>query len=319
MNPSLYLLVGKEEFLKKEFIRNLKNSLFKNASEQDLNFREFDAASGGLAGFKEFLQTQPFLSEKRLAVLSELENLEEGAEQGLLSFLGSFPSSAAAVFISRETSDKKSPFLSSLSKCAKTVPCHPPFDKDLPFWVATRSKSLGIRLEPSASRLLIDKTGKDIAALLSALEMLGTYVHPRKEVAAADVEALLGRSLQNDVFSLVDLLLKKNAKSALSTVAGFLKEGIRGFEIVAVLAGQFERMRKANALMDQGFSGAQVGAELKVHPFFLDKFIAQARSISRADLKKIFQELLLCDESIKTSALRESLAVERLVLSLCVL
>ena len=313
----IYLLVGKEEFLKKEFVRSLKSSLFKNLSELDLNFREFDAEPGGFAAFKDFLQTLPFLSPQRLAVLSGVDELEEGEKESLLSFIASFPSSAAAVLVSCETSAKKNPFLSAVSKKAKTVSCYAPFDRDLPQWISTRAKHAGIRLEPAASALLIDKMGKDVPALSSSLEMLATYIHPRKDVNAGDVEALLGRSLQNDVLVLVDNLLKKDAKAALSMTANFLREGIRGFEIVAVLAGQFERMRKAKALMDEGLPGAQVGTELRVHSFFMDKFVVQVKSLSRFDLRKVFRELLLCDESIKTGALSESLAVERLVLSLC--
>lgn len=314
---SLYLLIGKEEFLKKEFVRNFKGSFFKNPSERDLNFQAFDADSGGVAAFKDFLQTSPFLSPKRLAVLSGIDEFKEEERENLLSFLRSFSSSAAAVLVSDETSVKKSAFLSSLSQLAKTVPCHAPFDRELPQWVLARAKGVGIHLEPAARLLLIEKMGKDLSALSSSLEMLATYIHPRKDATAGDIEALLGCSLQNDVFLLVDVLLRKDAKPALSMVAQFLREGIRGFEIVAVLAGQFERLRRAKALMEEGVPGTQVGSELKVHSFFLDKFIAQVKTLSRLDLGKVFRELVSCDESIKTGALNEALAVERLVLSLC--
>lgn len=315
--PSLYLLVGKEEFLKKEFIQNLKNSFFKNPSELSLNFQAFDPESGSFAAFRDFLQTAPFLSERRLAILSGIDDLEDDEKESLISFIGSFPPSAAAVLVSEEGNAKKSSFLAALSVKAKTVSCYAPFDRDLPQWISTRAKEAGIRLEPAACSLLIDKMGKDVPTLSSSLEMLATYVHPKKEVSARDVEALLGRSLQNDVFLLVDVLLKKDAKASLSMVAHFLTEGIRGFEIVGVLAGQFERLRKAYRLMEEGVPGAQIGSELKVHSFFLEKFTAQVKSLSRFDLRKVFQEFLLCDESIKTGALNERLAVEKLVLSLC--
>ena len=315
--PSLYLLVGKEEFLKAEFIQNLKTSVFKNSSETDLNFQKFDGESGGFIAFKDFLKTSPFLSEKRLAVLSGIDDLEDEEQDSLLAFIDSFPAASLGVLVSEEANAKKNPFLSTLSSKAKTVSCYAPFDRDLPQWIQTRAKQAGIRLETAATSLLIDKMGKDIAALSSSLETLAVYIYPKNEAKVRDVEMLLGRSLQNDIFSLMDVLLKKDAKASLSMAGHFLSEGTRGFEIVSVLAGQFERLRRASRLMEEGVPGAQIGSELRVHSFFLEKFLTQAKSLSRVELRKAFEALLLCDESIKTGALSERLAVERLVLSLC--
>lgn len=317
VTPSLYLLVGKEDFLKKEFIRKLKTSVFPNPSGSDLNFQEFDARSDASGAFKDFLQTAPFLSDKRLGVLSGIDELSGEAREALLSFVASFPPTAVGVLVSDESSAKKNSFLSALSQKAKTVPCYAPFDRDLPHWVESRARQAGLRLGPAASQLLIDKIGKDVPALSSAVEMLALYLHPRNEAGVQEVERLIGSSLQNDVFLLVDVLLKKDAKAALTMTGRFLNEGIRGFEIVSVLAGQFERLRKGQLLAKQGVPEPQVGAELKVHPYFLEKFLAQVRALSRLDVRKVFGELLSCDESIKTGALEESLAVERLVLSLC--
>src|SRR3989338_246263 len=114
VTSSLYLLVGKEEFLKKEFIRKLKSSLFKNSSELDLNFQEFDSESGGIGAFKSFLSTVPFLSDQRLAVLSGIDDLEDEEKEVLLAFVNTFPSSSAAVLVSGEATAKKNAFLSSL-------------------------------------------------------------------------------------------------------------------------------------------------------------------------------------------------------------
>ena len=106
-----YLVLGKENFEKVQFVQDLRSRLFPKASNPEINFQEFVAKKEPLKNFLEFIQTTPFLSEKKLAVLKCVEGLTADEKNLLLTQLSHWPSFSVAVFISDESSAKKDSFL----------------------------------------------------------------------------------------------------------------------------------------------------------------------------------------------------------------
>lgn len=304
-----YLLIGKDSFLKREFIRDLRKYPF--------DFQEFNSKDHSLAAVTDFLRSPSFLSDKRLAVLWDIDALS-GEEKEILLRLAQKPSpTGVLVLVSEEGSAAKDRFLKELSQQAKLVACHPPFEKDLPGWVRSRAKTLSKEMPGDAALLLIEKAGRELSLLHSAIEVLALYVDPRTSISLKDVEALLGRSAQADVFRFAEALLEKNAEAALEMAATLLREGSKAYEIVGILAGQLDRLRKITVLLERGIPSREIGAQLKIHPFFLEKTLRQAKTVSTKRLRTMFERLSVCDESIKTSSLNDRLALERLVLELC--
>ncbi len=303
---SPYLLLGKENHLKKEFIQGLKKKFFPTG-DSSLNYQEFDMEKEEFYAALDFIQTAPFLADHRMAVLWGLDELGADEQTALLNAKKNWPSAAVLVACSEASNVKKSTFLTDLGKGANVSVYHVPFDKDMPQWLATRASKKGIALEPAAISLLIDRVGKDVAALDSSLEGLVLYIHPRKQIAAKDVETLLGRSVQEDVFTLMDDLLDRNSFAALKRTEDLFREGVKSFELVSILAGQLERMGKV-------MSGA---GDLKMHPYVLEKLERQCRKVTKEKLAWIVRQVLACDEAIKTSQIEDRICLEGLILSIC--
>ena len=256
----LYLLTGKEAFLKREFVQALRRRVFPNDAEAKINFEAFQGSEDSFGDFLEFIRTAPFLGAKRLAVLWEMDALDAKEKDSLLSQLKNLPATAVVVLSTDESNSRKSDFLKQLAALAETVACHPPFEKDLPAWVEARARQQGIQIKKEAVIVLIDRAGKDVAALNSALESLALYVHPGTLVTSECAQALLGRAIQADVFGLVDVLLEKDLRKTVEITAALSRDGVRAYEIVAVLAGQFERLKKASGFFFKTSGNAMINS-----------------------------------------------------------
>ena len=310
-----FLLVGKERLLKKEFIRELGKKHFANLSDATMNTQEWNLAEDpALAPALEFIQTAPFLGEKRIAVLWQIEELEDPARKNLLACLENLPSTSIMVLVSEETSTKKSAFLRDIESAATLVACHTPFDKDFPVWIEARARKMGGTIDREATRRLIAMAGKDTAALQNALETLFVYIHPRTAVSSQDVDKLLGKTSEEDVFAIAEDLFQKDTQSALEKTLYLFREGVRAPEIIAVLAGQLERMKQAAALTERGASPQEVASAFRVHSFFQQKFFLQLKKLSVKGISRLQKRLLECDLSIKEGRLAERLALEKFIL-----
>ncbi len=313
---SAWLLIGKDDFLKKETLSELRKKNLPAASDAS-DYQEFSASSQPARTALDFVRTAPFLSPKRMAVLFEVEELEDDDRDALVAALEGLPSWAALVLVAGEGDVRKDAFLKKLAEGAEMVSCRPPYDNEMPAWLDARAKKAGVQLERGAVRVLLERSGKDLAGMCQSIEQLAVFVSPRKRVEEKDAEQLVGRSLQTDVFKLVDAVLDKKPALALAMASSLLSEGTRPFEIVAVLAGQVERLRRGAALVERGASPAEIGRELKVHPYFVDKFVRQAEQARGGKATKLAASLLECDEAIKTGRLGERLAFEKAILELC--
>lgn len=312
---SCFLLVGKERLLKKEFIRELQKKSFQNPSDAPLNTQEWDMAETGSIGpILDFIQTAPFLGEKRIAVLWQIEELEDSDRKTLLSALDRLPATSIFLFSTDEAGTKKSVFLRDLESASTRVPCHTPFDRDLPGWIEARARKAGGTIDREASRRLVDKAGRDTATLQNSLEQLFIFIHPRTVIAAQDVEKLLGKTAEEDVFAIAEDLFQKNTQGALEKSTRLFREGVRAPEMIAVLAGQLERMKQAADLLERGASPVEVASSLRVHSFFQQKFFLQLKRVSKKNLTGMQKRLLECDLSIKEGRAGERLALERFIL-----
>lgn len=307
-SPRFYLLYGREDFLKKEFVQHLRARLFQSADRA--NVQEFVAGQCPLSEVLDFLRSVPFLSECRLAVLWSLEALNEDEKTALPAHLDRLPQTAVLALSTAESSLVKNAFLKALSRRVQSVACHTPFEKDLPRWIQARLKNRNIRIEEEAVHGLIERFGTDLALLAQALEGISVFVHPRTGVALKDVTDLFGKSLSADVFDLLDAALEKDAASVFRILRRLAAEGTRAFEIVPALAGQLERLRRGAALLKEGRTPSELTAQLRIRPFFASQFLDQLKRISLDKIQAMLAQLLLCEEKIKSGVWEESAALE---------
>lgn len=313
----VYLLYGKEEFLKREFIQKLRREIFPSSQSSTMGFEQYEAPEHSVDAPIDFLRNASFFASQKLAVFYGLDELEAEDRQKLTDLIENFPVSSTLVLVSRESSIKKVAFLKALGAKTCPVACHLPFDKDLPSWVESRMKKLGKTIEKEAANLLIERIGKDAALLDSAIEQLAVYVNQEPRILVRHAETLLGRSVQADAFRLVDCLLEKKLKSALENLESLIREGARIYEIVGALSGQIDRLSRARTLMDEGFPSDAISSELKLHPYFAGRILEQAQKSSKRFFQSVLRDLWECDEAVKTGKLHDQLALQRFFLKVC--
>jgi len=310
------LLVGKETILRDEALRRIQSTLFKDPSSLDLNQHRFDASRDDFSEILTQAQTAPFLAQKRLVIVDQVDALKDKERKALLEQLEHEQSYSVWVLMTDERSAKTS-FLKKLAEIAEVIPCEAPYKEgEVKLWIRKQCEAEGRTLEPQALAILFELIGKNMSALKLAIEQLAIYTHGKQVIAAQDVEQLLGESAEQNVFELYDALKAKRLDLAIKILNRLKAQGKRHYEIIGSLVWQFDRVLRIKNLISQGLGVAEVAGELRIHRFFAEQSVRRARSLSESTLRKDLQALLSCDLSIKRGIVREDLAVERCLLSL---
>jgi DNA polymerase III delta subunit len=237
------------------------------------------------------------------------------AEAGrLAAALGNLPPTSSLVLETEETNTRKDAAIAAYAEKMEARACHPPFEKEMPGWLEQRARKKGLTMERGTAVFLIERMGRDLAALDGMLEELKTFIHPRANVAIQDAAKLAPSNPEEDVYRLADLILDERKKEALKTLEGLYRSGAEGPVIVGAVAGQIERYRKALSSVAAGRTPLQAAEELRVPRPFQADFARRLSNLTGEKLKRYRKQLLACDTAFKTGAAGERVSIERFIL-----
>jgi len=117
--------------------------------------------------------------------------------------------------------------------------------------ILARSK---IRMDRDAYLALCEMTGFDLRTFSNNLENLVHYAGDRKNITAADVEAVLKRTKQDPIYELTNALSDRNAEDSLFFVNSLLSAGFAPLQILGAMINQIRKV-----LITKGFTESPQG------------------------------------------------------------
>jgi DNA polymerase-3 subunit delta len=149
----------------------------------------------------------------------------------------------------------------------------------------------------------------DLRELDQALELLVIHAAERP-ITVDDVRALVRRSRESSVFTLVDAVGARDRRAAIESLRLLLDAGEAPIYLLVMLARQIRLLLLANEAMSRG---NDVGAALKAAPWVARKIAQQAGSFNVERCRAAYGKLVATDLAIKTGQVDERVGVELLV------
>jgi DNA polymerase-3 subunit delta len=119
-----------------------------------------------------------------------------------------------------------------------------------------------------------------------------------------------------NIFDLVDCVGRREADRALRLLHRMLDEEAAPLYLLTMLARQIRILIQVSELREQGHTPKEIASRLKMHPYVVDKGLAQSRNFSMAQLEAAYQRLVETDWAIKAGRSEDVLALDMLVVAL---
>jgi DNA polymerase III subunit delta len=192
--------------------------------------------------------------------------------------------------------------------------------KDLPKWVAEQFTRLEAEADPAACRALVELVGENLAELGLEAEKLAIWADGQ-EILERDVLALVAPRAETPSFALTDALGRRDVAAALAACEAQLEHAadVRRelTRLAGLLSGHVGRVRRCQTMEAAGKSAREAAAELKRHPFYVEKLYAQARNFGVEELRRAVVELARLDLALKgKSRLPGELELERTLVAI---
>ncbi|MBP2241692.1 DNA polymerase-3 subunit delta [Cytobacillus eiseniae] len=315
---SLYLLYGPESFLINETKQMLIHHVL-NEEEIDFNLSSYDLEETPIDVALEDAETLPFMGERRLIILQNpvfltaaktKEKVEHNVAK-LEAYIKEPSPYATLVFTAPyEKLDERKKITKELKRNAAVLEAKKLNEAELKGWIKERAAYNKVEITESAIDLLLTLAGTNLFTLTSELDKLALYVGQGERLDEKTVDMLVARSLEQNIFSLIDKIVQRQIEEALRIYYDLLKQNEEPIKILSIITGQFRLIYQVKELARRGYGQQQIAGHLKVHPFRIKLAAGQARQFSDEELANIMKQLANADYQMKTGGMNKVLLVE---------
>jgi DNA polymerase-3 subunit delta len=256
---SLYLLHGPENYIMEKMAERIASTIV----PEDLKAFNYTVAYGSEMKIDEFIATAssfPFLSERRVLVLRELEKLR-GSWKKLVAYCEHPVPSSVVIFQynpfdegrGRARESKEYDRLkAAVGRAGKTLAFERLTDAELRIWVAQEARHAGIELDTEAADALVQSVGDDLFDLKNEIVKLSIR-YGERAVGAGDLAAVIGSYRLNALRDLLESLEPGREAHALAILHRIMRSGAeRPAGIIYQLTRRFLDLLKARAEVGKG-------------------------------------------------------------------
>lgn len=314
----VYVLYGTESFL----INETKQLLMKyalNEEEMEFNFATYDLEETPIEVALEDAETFPFMGERRLILmnnpyfltaekskakiehnLKKLEAyLQEPAPYSIVVFAGSY-----------EKLDERKKLTKELKRKGSVVEAKRLNEQELKLWVKERAALNRVGIDEEAVEQMLALAGTNLFMLTTEIDKLALYATEGNTITVAMVHALVSRSLEQNIFVLVDNIVQRKIDAAFRIYYDLLKQNEEPIKILSILSGQFRLIYQVKELARKGYGQQQIAGYIKVHPFRVKLAAGQAKLFKDEELTEIMQMLAEADYQSKSGGMNKELIIE---------
>ena len=320
----VYLLYGTEAYLLNETKQLLIDHALQE-DEMDFNFSQFDLEETSIETALEDAETLPFMGERRLVFMQNpffltAEKTKSKVEHNvkrLEAYLADpVPYSIVVLTAPYAKLDERKKITKELKRKAEVIEAKKLGEHELRGWINERAAVSGTQMDADAVDLLIELAGTNLMMLTNELDKMVLYTDDSKRITAEVVEKLVAKSLEQNIFTLVDDVLQRNMQSALSIYHELLRQNEEPIKILSVMAGQIRLMYQVKELSRQGYSQQKIAGHLKIHPYRVKLALEKTGKFQERELLSIMNDLAETDYKMKTGQIDKAVALELLLLKI---
>ncbi len=319
---NLLLFYGKEEFLIHWAVNTLIKK-FVNKASRELDFFKLDGTAATFDQIRNNCETLPFLSEKRILLVSDFKLIEGGKTKGineeeeklLANYLKNLPEHCMLI-ITSQGADKRKKLFKTISEFGSTYDFGELDEKALKSYIEKRFKEFGKTAKSSVITQFITASGyydKDTDYTLYNLEndiKKAIAYNEGAEIGMETIANTISGNMDTNVFSMIDSISRDRKDEAYQMLHNLLVSGEKEYKLLALLCSHFEIILSVKEMKEEGKSFSEMKDILGIHEFRIKKALMFADKYTVLRLRKILQKTYEIDKNIKTGLLESSLALE---------
>lgn len=174
----------------------------------------------------------------------------------------------------------------------------------------------GYEMDSNTINFLINYLNNDNERILNELNKLKIYKIDDKVITKDDIKSIVVKDLNDDIFSLINSIVKKDINKSLEIYKELISRGEDLSKIVITTVDQFRLIYKTKILINDGKGKDEITSMFKIHPYRVKLAMEESYNFTLEELKTYIIELGKIDISIKTGTLTNNNPFEIFLLNI---
>lgn len=283
---NIILITTSDKIILDEKIKELtKNS-------KDIEVVHYDLLETPIEQLVEDLDTYNFLTAKKIIVGHNANFLSSDKSKIVVEhnierfekYLEN-PSCDNILVLTCDNIDKRKKITSALLKQADLV------EGKVNIHNIIKNKLENYSITSDAEKKLLEYCQDDYERISNELDKLMLYKMNEKTINAEDVENIVMKSLDDNIFHLADSILSRNKKEAFELYNNFILHGEQVVNIIRILSNKIRLIYQVKVLLNDGNSDQSISKLLKAHEYPVklarEASYRYSEKILLADLEKL--------------------------------
>ncbi len=304
-----YLLYGEEKFLVRSYKNQLKNAV---CGDDDMNFSHYEGKDLDINDVRDTAMTLPFWADRRLIMIEDCGMFKSSSEQ-MADIVKNAPESTYFIFTDSEV-DKRNKLFKTISDIGYVAEMKSQTDEDLSKWVLKIFAEAGKQITRDDMNLFLRIAGPEMDNLYNEASKLVSYCMKKDVITGENIIELCSVRTVDRVFDMIQEMANRNTDAVMGLYADLLALKEPPMKLLALIGRHFSQLLAVRKLIEQGQSPQSIAARLGIRPYFVGKYISQAKGYSYERLKEAVDDCIEAETAVKTGLREDKYAVELLII-----
>ena len=296
-----------------------------NEKKDDFNYIKYNLYDTSFNQIIEEALTMPFISEKKAIVVKNAfiftgekvsKDIQLNNEQ-VNEFLEKYDGENFIIFeVYQNKLDERKKITKTLKKTSKLTKVEQMSEQEIKKWIKNKLHENFKDIKQDALDLFIELTGINFNIVSQELEKIILFLGDRTTINKKDVEEIINRSLEQNVFLLTEYIQKREKYKAIQLIKDLIVMKEEPIKLLALITSNYRLYYQCKILSRKGYSGQQIAKTINVHPYRVKLALNQVKHYQLAHLLNIIDQCAETDYKLKSSYMDKQLILELFILSL---
>ncbi|MCD8763313.1 DNA polymerase III subunit delta [Staphylococcus hominis] len=296
-----------------------------NEKKDDFNYVKYNLYDTSFNQIIEEALTMPFISEKKAIVVKNAfiftgekvsKDIQPNNEQ-VNEFLEKYDGENFIIFeVYQNKLDERKKITKTLKKTSKLAKVEQMSEQEIKNWIKNKLHENFKDIKQDALDLFIELTGINFNIVSQELEKIILFLGERTTINKKDVEEIINRSLEQNVFLLTEYIQKGEKYKAIQLIKDLIVMKEEPIKLLALIISNYRLYYQCKILSRKGYSGQQIAKTINVHPYRVKLALNQVKHYQLTHLLNIIDQCAETDYKLKSSYMDKQLILELFILSL---
>jgi DNA polymerase-3 subunit delta len=292
MKDKLFLIYGDEHYLIEKKINEIIEK--ENVTIYDMNESKIDSVIEDILSFSLFSSSKDILCTNCNFLTSSSDSKEDLNK--LKDVIDKKIENRLILTVNSKVDERKK-IVKELIRLSTVFVFNQLKEYEVIKYIEDRFKKYKLKIDTNTLSYFHSFVGNSLGIINNEIDKLSMY-KDNDVITKEDIDAITSRTIDINIFDLIDAVVKKDINKALEMYDDFILMNEEEIKLISILGDQFRLIYQVKTMYLSGYTEEDIIKELGVHPYRIK--LAKQSLITLDEAKKYLLKLYDLDLNIKT-------------------